>query len=148
MQQSLVYFMLAVTFAITSSLLIEAHFEIGGDRTVAMISQINEAMAEYAEYHEFTTDDGSDNSNEESNEGDLGDEVARGNISSNGVGEGGFGEGGEVRLPVFPFWTKYHLLFSAVRILKFSQGHNNYSKRMRHFSCWASCAVLNASYIC
>ena len=140
--------MLAVTFAITSSLLIEAHFEIGGDRTVAMISQINEAMAEYSEYHEFTSDDGSDSSNEESNEGDLGDEVARENSSSNVAGEGGFGKGEEVRPPVFPFWTKYHLLFSAVRTLKFSHGHINYSKIMRHFSCWASCAVLNASYIC
>lgn len=115
--------MLAVTFAITSSLLIEAHFEIGGDRTVSMIGQINEAMAEYSEYHEFTTDDGNDRSDEQSSEGDHDDEVS----SSNG--EAGIGGEEEVRRPVFPFWTKYHLLFAAVRILKLSHEHTNFLKQ-------------------
>lgn len=125
LQQSFVYFMLAVTFAITSSLLVEAHFEIGGDRTVAMISQINEAMAEYSEYHEFTTDDGSDGRMEHSSEGNLGDDVPWENSSSKGEVEGGIGREEEVRRPVFPFWTKYHLLFAAVRILKLSHAHTN-----------------------
>ena len=102
--------MLAVTFAITSSLLIEAHVAIGGDRTVAMISQIKEAMAEYSE--EFAMDDDSDNGNEQRNESDLDYKVTQEKPS---IG-GGIVKDGDVRHPVFPFWTKYHLIFASVGV--------------------------------
>ena len=106
--------MLAVTFAITSSLLIEAHVAIGGDRTVTMISQIKEAMAEYSE--EYTMDDDSDNSNEQRNESDLDFEVTQENPSIGGGGLDGIVKDGDVRHPVFPFWTKYHLIFASVSV--------------------------------
>ena len=106
--------MLAVTFAITSSLLIEAHVAIGGDRTVAMINQIKEAMAEYSE--EYTMDDDSDNSNEQRNESDLDFEVTQENPSIGGGGLDGTVKDGDVRHPVFPFWTKYHLIFASVSV--------------------------------
>ena len=140
--------MLAMVFAVTSSLLIEVHFEIGGERTVDMIIQINEAIAEYSEYDEITTDDGSDNIVGQSNESNLADEVSRENNSIIDVGEDIIDREEEVRRPVFPFWTKYHLLFAAVRTFKFSRAHINNLKIFMYLRCWASCAVLNASFIC
>ena len=142
-QQSLIYFMLGVTFAITSSLLIEAHFEIGGDRTVAMIRQINEAMSEYVEYHEVAINSGSIRSDEQSNDGDHAEKDA---LEDNSVFAGG--ADGEVNLQqlVVPLWTKYHLLFAAVRIPKFVSVKQR--PRTERFSSSASCAVLNASYVC
>ena len=108
--------MLGVTFAITSSLLIEAHFEIGGDRTAAMIRQINEAMTEYVEYHEVAIDSGSIRSDEQSNDGDRGEEDV---LENNSIFAGGADGENNLQQLVVPLWTKYHLLFAAVRIPQF-----------------------------
>ena len=136
--------MLAVTFAITSSLLIEAHIAIGGDRTVAMISQIKEAVAEYSE--EFTMDDDSDNGNEQRNEGDLDYEITQENPSVGGLD--GIVKDGDVRHPVFPFWTKYHLIFASVSVRNEIIVTRTSLMTVSFCSSWASYAVLNAFCIC
>jgi hypothetical protein len=93
-QQTVVYFVLAIVFTVASSLLIEVHSEIGGQRMALILQQI--ASSSSTSLAAAIAADGGNGDGDDSS-GDGGDNDDEDEI-------------------IVSFWTKYNVLIAAVSI--------------------------------
>ncbi len=113
MQQTFLYFVLAILFTVASSLLVKVHSAVGGENMAHVLGQIqtmllaspseadDKIVEEYLYEYEYSGGGPEEDMAVEESESDA--------------SNGGFGDGSD-QFDELSFWTKNHFLIVAVRI--------------------------------